>query len=698
MKLFTTENTKGVFKGFTEGGMEFHADIILKYNHDFHKTPLHGHFLLVQLESEEEAALGRITSISAQGKLSGSIGEDYGIRAIEDGRPIPEDLLDQYLKYKVNIRVLGVIRIKNNQLVFAPSHRRLPHLGSKVAFPADELLVELAGGNLKNAADFGYFSLGEFIWAGESDYITKEPWMEVQQPEIISKFPISQLVSRRTFVFARAGFGKSNLVKLLFASLYKDDPYVEKRNSRKVPVGTLIFDPDGEYFWPDDKSRPGLCDVPHLKDKIVVFTNREAPSGYYSSFIAGGIKLDIRRLKPAEVISISLSPDRQEQQNVRKLKGLRKKDWDDLVDIIYKDGNSADPQRLKEILKLEGGQDAELYAARANMTHIVNLLHDPGSRLMDLMKKSLSDGKIVVVDISQMRGSAGLNLSGIILQELFNHNQEQFTKAEPKSIPTIAVLEEAQSVLGPDGGSDGPYVSWVKEGRKYDLGAVLITQQPGSISPDILSQGDNWFVFHLLSAIDLLSLKKANAHFSEDLLSSLLNEPIPGNGVVWSSSGGKTYPVSLRVFSFENIYRTLDPDYNKEKVVNYVSKLKANVEEISSEFLGEIAGTGMGNTEDKVSTANDSYKEDNIRIANLLKKDDEVMGKLKNNGIPWMGILEFIKKNLDENIFNPSDEAHSRVPIIMELAFGENGWDTDKRESKSKPGDFTSWIILKNNL
>ena len=53
-----------------------------------------------------------------------------------------------------------------------------------------------------------------------------------------------------------------------------------------------------------------------------------------------------------------------------------------------------------------------------------------------------------------------------------------------------------------------PYVAWVKEGRKYDLGALLITQQPGSIPVEILSQGDNWFIFHLLSAADLMSLKR----------------------------------------------------------------------------------------------------------------------------------------------------------------------------------------------
>ena len=33
------------------------------------------------------------------------------------------------------------------------------------------------------------------------------------------------------------------------------------------------------------------------------------------------------------------------------------------------------------------------------------------------------------------------------------------------------------------------FVRWVKEGRKYGLGCVLVTQQPSSISGQIISQG-----------------------------------------------------------------------------------------------------------------------------------------------------------------------------------------------------------------
>src|SRR5438046_6329698 len=161
------------------------------------------------------------------------------------------------------------------------------------------------------------------------------------------------------------------------------------------------------------------------------------------------------------------------------------------------------------------------------MTQIVRALHDKSSQFMDMLIHALSKGKLCVVDVSQMRGTQALILSGLILRRIFDRNQEEFTKSEPQTIPTIAVVEEAQAVLNERATSAEPYIAWVKEGRKYDLGAVLITQQPGSIPLDILSQGDHWFIFHLLSASDLMNLQRANADFSDDLLSGLLNNPIP---------------------------------------------------------------------------------------------------------------------------------------------------------------------------
>lgn len=700
IQLFPRDQVVGIFRGFQQGGMEFHADLVLPYRNEFQNIPMHGQFLLVQLETTDEAVLGRIASFSSEGKLSFGSGEEFNIRAVREERPIPEDLREQYLKYRVNIRVLGVLRRNDKGLTFVPSHRRLPHVGSKVAFPSDEVLREIAGHNI-DGAPIGHLAFGEYIYAAGSKSLESQEWMQVVDPEVLVRFPIESLVSRRSFIFARAGFGKSNLNKLLFSKLYETTPFVTKRASKQVPVGTVIFDPDGEYFWPDDKGRPGLCDVPALEDKVVVFTDRKSPSLFYQSFVAGGIKLDIRRLRPGDVISIALGPERQEQQNVRKLRGLPQNRWGSLVDLIDTNGNTTPLEDICGLLDLDPQrQEAEALAARGNMTAIVRMLHDKSSQLMDMLIRALSEGKLCVIDVSQMRGGQSLVLSGLILRRIFDRNQQEFTAADPKTIPTIAVVEEAQSVLNENAQAAEPYIAWVKEGRKYDLGALLITQQPGSIPVEILSQGDNWFIFHLLSAADLTSLKRANAHFSDDLLSSLLNEPIPGQGVFWSSVGGKPYPVSLRALSFEQMYSMRDHDYNQPAGHTYAQTLRNTFSR-----MGQISTTvrvpeteGKDTvfpefTETEETESVDVMANIEQRAIEALTSNAEIRKKIESDeGMPWYGVQKFLMDSTLIDVEDPKQLAYNMLPKVLDAVYGAQGqsWETFRNPNTQK-----TWIRIR---
>ncbi|MDD9822953.1 MAG: DUF87 domain-containing protein [Gammaproteobacteria bacterium] len=688
IELFPERKSIGIFRGFRQGGLEFQAELVLPYKDEFQNTPMHGQFLLVQLGTTDEAVLGRITSFSSEGKLSFGDGEEFNLRAAREDRDVPEELRELYLKYRVNMRVLGVLRRNDGKLNFVSSHRRLPHVGSKVAFPSDDVLREIAGHNIKGAP-IGHLAFGEYIYAAGSDKVEPQDWMQIISPEIRVNFPIESLVSRRSFVFARAGFGKSNLNKLLFSELYKTTPQVDKRGG-KAPVGTVIFDPDGEYFWPDDKGRPGLCDVPALEDKLVVFTERKNPSKFYQSFVAGGTKLDIRRLRPGDVISIALDPERQEQQNVRKLRGLPQDRWEQLVDLIDNTGNTTPLEDLCKLLDLSSNQEVEALAARGNMTAIVRMLHDKSSQLMDILIHSLSEGKLCVVDVSQMRGGQSLVLSGLILRRIFDRNQQEFTAAEPKTIPTIAVVEEAQSVLNEKAAAAEPYIAWVKEGRKYDLGALLITQQPGSIPVEILSQGDNWFVFHLLSAADLFSLKKANAHFSEDLLSSLLNEPIPGQGAFWSSVGGKPYPVSIRALSFENMFPVRDSEYNMRPGNTYRKKLlsifpgmkKFTTTKQGPNAGGEVARLSAEAEDDDAPDVKAGIEQQAI---DALRANANLMRKISAEGAPWGGIMTFFLESLPQ-LDDRGQFAYHLVPKALNNIFGQQDeyWETFKNPQTGK--------------
>lgn len=565
-ELFSKSKLMGTFKGFSEKGFEFAAEIVAPYNAEMQDRPQLGQFLLIQLGTPEEASLGRITKFVPTGLLASAEGEDYINTMQEREQEVPEDLKKSKLKYRVQIKLLGAVKnVKDNnkeKVVFVPSQRRLPHLGAKVALPSDDVLKELCKLS-EGDTDLGDYVLGEFIYSGKAQ---QELVMRNIVPELKVTFNINNLVSKRSVVFARAGYGKSNLIKFLIGELYRNGV---PRTDRGKQVGVLIFDADGEYFWPDFKGRPGLCDVEQLQEHLVVFTSRPAISPYYNSWKAGNVRIDIRDLPSRDVIGIAISSDRQNQQNVLKLKSLNSAKWRELVDLIYAHKLQSPESEIARIIGDPNLNPAEIGAAKSNMNNVVNHLHDPNSQLLNGTIEALREGNCVVVDISMLSSTAGYNIAGILMRRIFNYNQEHFTGESP--IPVITVIEEAQSVLGRNLEESSPFVEWVKEGRKYDLGAILVTQQPGSMSPELLSQADNWFCFHLLSEGDAATLGKYNSHFSHDVLAHLISEPIQGNCYMWSAPK-QPFVLPVRIRSFEELYSKF---VNKDKAAIAFAKSAA---------------------------------------------------------------------------------------------------------------------------
>lgn len=556
--LFSEERIIGSFKGFAGGGHEFAADLVIPYKRQEIPSPQFGQFILVELSNADEAALGRITKMIPAGLLTSAEGEDYIEKMRQRGDFIPDDLKQRKLKYRVQVKLLGALR--RNPFRFAPSQRRIPHLGAPVAWPTEEALkklCEMGCGPDDERTDLGDFALGEFVYSGDGqsdrDFIHLKPRLSVS-------FNIRSLIARRTAVFARAGYGKSNLIKYLISALYEKQPKTDDGRN----VGTLIFDADGEYFWPNS-SRPGLCDVPHLKDKLAVFTNRGKRGDLYDQWTVGGVKLDLRQLKPADVLSIALSPERLEQQNVRKMMFRSQDEWSELVDMFA--GGGELPDNFGKIGRLLGyknddqirSNSAEIGAAISNISTVVRLLHDSESRLATNVPRLLEQGRVVVVDLSMLSSSAGEKISGLLLRGIFSKNQEMFTSPKGSATPVVTVIEEAQRVLGTRMSESSPFVEWVKEGRKYDLGAVLVTQQPGAISGQLLSQVDNWFCFHLLSQNDAATLGQYNSHFSSDILAHMVAEPIVGNCFMWSAPH-QPFVLPVKIRNFETKYKRQNKD------------------------------------------------------------------------------------------------------------------------------------------
>lgn len=645
-ELFAKSNLMGTFKGFTERGYEFAAEIVTPYDATMLEKPQLGQFLLIELGDLQEASLGRITKFVPSGLLATAEGEDYMNTMQRRDQQVPDDLKKDKLKYRVEIKLLGAVKVAKEdngkeKIVFIPSQRRLPHLGANVALPSDAVLTELCSLS-EGDTDLGDYVLGEFIYSGGTS--TSTDMFRHISPHLKVKFNINNLVSKRSVVFARAGYGKSNLIKYLVAELYKNNGE-NAVTDKGDKVGTLIFDADGEYFWPDHKGRPGLCDVPDLRKQLVVFTSRTKANQYYNSWKAGQVKIDIRDLPARDVIGIAVSSERQSQQNVLKLKSLSTNNWRELVDLINLKGLQSEEGEVARLLGYSADDNvgAEIGAAKSNMNNVVSHLHDPHSQLITGTLSALKEGRIVVIDISLLSSTAGYNIAGLLMRRIFNHNQENFTGGS-SPIPVNVIIEEAQSVLGRRLEESSPFVEWAKEGRKYDLGAILVTQQPGSMAPEIMSQSDNWFSFHLLSEGDASTLGKYNSHFSHDVLAHIIGEPIPGNCYMWSAPK-QPFVLPVRIRDFEALYKKNvvheknTPPFNESPAIEIRKKSEERNEKLAEALFDEMRNASLSLQEFEDKTLIGIYFGQLFVFIKKIKEREEFKDEVRNESQLFIPIL-----------------------------------------------------------
>lgn len=550
----------GFFKGFSESGLEFKAEIVSPYHS--HYRPILGSFILIFVD-KQNLILGRITRFSPVGIMSGTEGDEYlADLARLKKQDIPEGLKESKLRYNVNVKLLGGLEYDYDKgaFIYRSSIRKLPHLGAPVKEPTLDIvkLICSLGSemNKSTSVEIGHYSLGELIYDGKN------------VPDVIPiQFDIDKLVSKRTFVFARAGYGKSVLIKLLVTKLYE----------KEQDVGMLIFDPEGEYAFPVNEN-PGLANIPELAEKLVVYTNRAYPNldPQFKKMIGGPVSLNLSELKPADVVAQCIVPEKQEMIFSLRLKGLYEQEWATLIDKLQDEEYRLNDEEMAEIVALDPKKDdASLRAIKNNLIPVIKTLHNKDSRMIEGIKHHLKKGHVVVIDISLLSTGVGNEICGLILNELFNENQKNYSSGEESQMSKIIVtIEEAQTVLSPRMSDTSPFVRWAKEGRKYRLGAVLVTQQPGAMAGELLSQGDNFFAFHLLSERDLKTLQQANAHFSNDILANILNEPIKGNAYFWSAPD-QPFVLPVKIINFG--------EYAKNKGQNEFSG-KTAVEQFHEQF------------------------------------------------------------------------------------------------------------------
>jgi hypothetical protein len=413
--------------------------------------------------------------------------------------------------------------------------------------------------------------------------------------EVDIPFEKGRFEDKRTAVFARTGYGKSNLSKIVIAlaSLTGD-------------TGLLVLDIDGEYTFraekPDGSTTYGLADIDLLKPRLVVYTTREdIPEDYHAVDIRRMVNL--KKLSPQAIANLMTEQDLKVVQEFRNLKYLdqetteqdeqpaverekgaevpkrEKKDqsryqlWVELVDTIADE--KVFPRKLAQFI-----QKWDKSQQNALRREIIRLCHLHDSRAGDLVediRAEIRNRKLVVLDFSLLEMDQAIRIASSVLERIFSYNLWGVTLN--KAIPVVAVFEEAQNVLNKKAVEEGKtvFVRWAKEGRKFHLGLIYVTQQPGAIAEEIVSQTDNFFVMHLLNRNDIDALVRANRHYDGVIAQFLGDETVVGNAYIYSAPRQPyVFPARLAEFT-PGLFDQVFGSFRLKDLADYLKSMRFNL-------------------------------------------------------------------------------------------------------------------------
>ncbi|PYE30638.1 hypothetical protein C8J37_11613 [Rhizobium sp. PP-WC-1G-195] len=172
------------------------------------------------------------------------------------------------------------------------------------------------------------------------------------------------------------------------------------------------------------------------------------------------------------------------------------------------------------------------------------------------------DKPLTILDLSGVPSAVLVRLIGSILRIVYEALFWSREKTEGGVLrPLLVVMEEAHRYISPDAGNVASDVvrRIAKEGRKYGVGAMVVSQRPSEIDETILSQCGTLIALRLSNPADRSRVKGA----LPDNLSGLMDLlPVLRTGEAIIAGEAARLPVRTRVFlpRQEHLPKSSDPE------------------------------------------------------------------------------------------------------------------------------------------
>lgn len=435
-------------------------------------------------------------------------------------RPDPDNRGQRILADVKKVELVVVGTIQNG---FRRGVDHLPPVGSSAYFITGDSFDALLNAALDEESKARLFPVGHRVGTGSG----------------IARFDLDKFFGRHAAVLGTTGSGKSYTVAALAQAVLRS--YARPR--------LVIFDIHNEYgpaFQGDYAKRSSCINWSDFRLPFWMLTFDE-----FADVFTGGRLGSNQRAVLADLLLTARknSPANPFKQNDPKISVDTPIpfSWDSLLNAIdehiksltTKSDKGSLPEMIEKMRARHRDPRFSFLFEESDSTQAVSIF------FQKLFGLGETDIHITVVDLSGLPAEVRATAIGILARLFFDY---RYWDSNAENLPLALILEEAHSYIPAD--ADAKYAIAIeaieriaKEGRKYGLSLVVVSQRPANVSPTILSQCGTFVALRLTSDVDqtrVLRLLPDTLGNQGSLLSSLRD----GEAVV--SGDGVTLPGRVR--------------------------------------------------------------------------------------------------------------------------------------------------------
>ncbi|MDE0144095.1 MAG: ATP-binding protein [Caldilineaceae bacterium SB0670_bin_27] len=420
-----------------------------------------------------------------------------------------------------------------------------------------ELVGEVIGGTFERGVS-QYPNIGDSVHLAVEEHLRKLYEIRGQghivigtlasAESITANVAINELVTRHSAVLGSTGSGKSTTIASLLRSITTSGPDSEGYPNARI----LLLDLHGEYSMPLADVAQVFSVEPQYGEERLFIPFWALDSDDLLDFLTGGLEGNSETAFTDKIYQLKLTShgsqtfpgvDSESITVDTPLPFSLKRLWYDLIDfeLVTFEGVDRDEPTLQQIGDADtltpptykphamGAAGPFLNPRAVGIQRPLNLLRSrlldrrynfllrPGPWEPDLCGKPTRDlddllagwlgGRkpITILDLSGIPSIVLERLVGSILKIVYEALFWSREKTEGGSKrPLLIVMEEAHRYLsdGLDGTATEVVQRIVKEGRKYGVGAMVVSQRPSEVNETILSQCGTFFALRLANPSD----------------------------------------------------------------------------------------------------------------------------------------------------------------------------------------------------